>query len=217
MKKTTKNNLIAFLYYLIMELAIIVWLYTNLRPEYMLILLVFFTTMDRLTRRLLTNVYTPFPILPFAALALFYEWAVPIALFIPGLLFILHLNMESKSKTEAIKTQPNAEHLKVKNALPFFQKLFHRDNYWNFLYLFVLESLMFIYYFCSPSTSIFLIVVLFLLLFFTFLQQKGKITFKSFYGFFPLLIISRYMEWAVYAAMIFPLAGFIYQMAKKEE
>jgi len=98
-----------------------------------------------------------------------------------------------------------------------FSKIFCRENLWNLFYLFVLESLMFIRYFLGQENLVYAIIVLIILVFFNMMEKKGKVTVKGFNGFYLLLILARRMEWAVYAAMIFPLAGFIYQMAKKEE
>ena len=97
-----------------------------------------------------------------------------------------------------------------------FNKLFCRDNLWNLLYLFVLELLMFIRYFLGQEDLVYAIIVLIILIFFNVMEKKGKVTLKGFNGFYILLILARSMEWAVYAAMIFPLAGFVYQMAKKD-
>ena len=96
------------------------------------------------------------------------------------------------------------------------RKIFCRENLWDLISLFLLELIICFFYFNLSKTSLF--IALCLLVLFTVIEKKGKSTLKGGgLSFYCILILARSKKWGLYAAMLYPLACFLYQMAKKEE
>ena len=96
------------------------------------------------------------------------------------------------------------------------KKIFCRENFWNLISPFLLELIIFFFYF-NPS-KISLIIGLCLLVLFTVIEKRGKSPLKG--GglvFYCILILAHSKKWGIYVAILYHLVCFIYQMAKKEE
>lgn len=94
------------------------------------------------------------------------------------------------------------------------KKIFCRENLWNLISLFLLELIIFFLFFNLSKISV--IIGICLLVLFTIIEKKRKSTLKSGWGFYLILIFADSTKWGLYAAMLYPLVCFIYQMAKKE-
>lgn len=105
----TEKNRTAFQYYLIAEIAVIVWLCLGRYPVIQIFTLPFFRIMDRRRRRLMPKVYSPLPILPFLILPLLAKWTAPLLLLVPIGLYFLTLQNIRRMEAEMVEKGENHE------------------------------------------------------------------------------------------------------------
>lgn len=211
----SKKNLPLFLYYLIVEIAVGIWLFSNAHIYVLLGIIFLLKVMDLYISPTLDGKHSPFSILPFAVLSTFYEWAVPLTLAMPVILFFISIS-KNRPKIEKTAYMKSFTDLEDPTRKTLFQKIFSRSNTWNIIYLLTLEILMTFYYFLDTDHPRFLLIVLLILAFFTMMEKKGKVTLKGVNGFYILLILADFSQVFAGLAMIYPLADFIYEMAKTE-
>ena len=83
------------------------------------------------------------------------------------------------------------------------------------LYCLVLEGIMAARYFLGAGTPVLVGLLIFLILF-DAVMRKLQVEIRSPYPFMLLLVLARYYDWAVYAAMAVPVLTFITQLVQKK-
>ena len=89
------------------------------------------------------------------------------------------------------------------------------ENGLALLYCLVLEGIMAARYFLGAGTSVLVGLLIFLILF-DAVMRKLQVEIRSPYPFMLLLVLARYYDWAVYAAMAVPVLTFITQLVQKK-
>ena len=83
------------------------------------------------------------------------------------------------------------------------------------LYCLVLEGVMAARYFLGAGTPVLVGLLIFLILF-DAVMRKLQVEISSPYPFMLLLVLARYYDWAVYAAMVIPVLTFVTQLRREE-
>ena len=94
-------------------------------------------------------------------------------------------------------------------------KYFTKENGLALLYCLVLEGIMAARYFLGAGTPVLVGLLIFLILF-DAVMRKLQVEIRSPYPFMLLLVLARYYDWAVYAAMAVPVLTFITQLDQKK-
>lgn len=89
------------------------------------------------------------------------------------------------------------------------------ENGLALLYCLVLEGIMAARYFLGAGTPVLVGLLIFLILF-DAVMRKLQVEIRSPYPFMLLLVLARYYDWAVYAAMAVPVLTFITQLVQKK-
>jgi len=105
----TEDNRTVFRYYLIAEIAVIIWLCLGRYPVIQIFMLPFFRILDRHRRRLMPKVYSALPILPFLILPLLAKWTAPLLPLVPIGLYFLTLHNIRRMEAEMIEKGENDE------------------------------------------------------------------------------------------------------------
>ena len=90
-----------------------------------------------------------------------------------------------------------------------------KKNGLTLLYCLVLEGVMAARYFLGAGTPVLVGLLIFLILF-DAVMRKLQVEIRSPYPFMLLLVLARYYDWAVYAAMAVPVLTFITQLVQKK-
>ena len=90
-----------------------------------------------------------------------------------------------------------------------------KKNGLTLLYCLVLEGVMAARYFLWAGTPVLVGLLIFLILF-DAVMRKLQVEIRSPYPFMLLLVLARYYDWAVYAAMAVPVLTFITQLVQKK-
>ena len=90
----TKQNIMAFIYCLVLEAVMVIRYFLGADTKLLLALLIFLILFDAAMRKLQVEIKSPYHFMLFLMLARYYDWAVYIAMAIPVLTFTTQLRQK---------------------------------------------------------------------------------------------------------------------------